>query len=107
MTDNKKGTAWMDALDPNFGKVADEWMKVLVEDFGTDHWYQLDGYFNGKTAPWMEQRAGATEKSSLALAPLAPDRPVVPDPTWMRRGLSAYSGLSRTDPDAIWSFQVT
>ena len=38
MTDNKKGTAWMDALDPNFGRVADEWMKVLVEDFGTDHW---------------------------------------------------------------------
>jgi hypothetical protein len=38
MTDNKKGTAWMDALDPNFAKVADVWMKVLVEDFGTDHW---------------------------------------------------------------------
>ena len=53
MTDNKKGTAWMDSLDPNFGKIADEWMKVLIADFGTDHWYQLDGYFDGGTAPWL------------------------------------------------------
>jgi hypothetical protein len=38
-------TAWMDSLDPLFGKIADVWMKTLIEDFGTDHWYQLDGYF--------------------------------------------------------------
>jgi hypothetical protein len=28
-------------------------MKELIADFGTDHWYQLDGYFNGGTAPWL------------------------------------------------------
>jgi len=39
----------MDSLDPQFGKIADLWMKILIEDFGTDHWYQLDGYFNGGT----------------------------------------------------------
>ena len=54
-------TAWMDSLDPNFGRVADVWMRELLSEFGpTDHWYQLDGYFNGGTAPWMEQRARRT-----------------------------------------------
>jgi alpha-N-acetylglucosaminidase len=101
MTDNKKGTAWMDALDPNFGKIADVWMQVLIEDFGTDHWYQLDGYFNGKTAPWEEESI----TNSKSKSPLSPNQPVIPDPTWMRRGLSAYGGLNRTDPEAIWSFQ--
>ena len=27
------------------------------------------------------------------------------DPSWRARGASAYAGLSRTDPDAVWSFQ--
>ena len=79
MTDNKLGTAWMDALDPNYAKIADLWMKEMIADFGTgkangswqcerlkilisldfvfgtaDHWWQLDGYFNGKTAPWLD-----------------------------------------------------
>jgi hypothetical protein len=34
-----------------------------------------------------------------------PPQPVVPDPTWMRRGAAAYGGLNRTDPHAVWSFQ--
>eukprot|EP00756_Hemistasia_phaeocysticola_P064325 Hpha_TRINITY_DN7710_c0_g1::TRINITY_DN7710_c0_g1_i1::g.85521::m.85521/K01205/NAGLU; alpha-N-acetylglucosaminidase len=46
-------TGWMDSLDPVYAKIADVWMKTLIADFGTDHWYQLDGYFNGGTAPWL------------------------------------------------------
>lgn len=46
-------TAWMDSLDPLYGEIADAWMKQLLGDFGTDHWYQLDGYFDGGTAPWV------------------------------------------------------
>merc|ERR1712098_967946 len=53
MTDNRKGTAWLDSLDPLFGEIADYWMKTMIADFGTDHWYQLDGYFDGGTAPWL------------------------------------------------------
>jgi len=124
MTDNKKGTAWMDSLDPAFGQVADEWMRVLTADFGTDHWYQLDGYFDGKTAPWYERGArgggAAPARGAVAVgvdgvnggfggggggAPASADVPVLPDPTWLRRGAAAYGGLNRTDPDAIWSFQ--
>eukprot|EP00040_Diaphanoeca_grandis_P011341 m.58045 g.58045 ORF g.58045 m.58045 type:complete len:883 (+) comp22488_c0_seq2:20-2668(+) len=49
-------TGWMTSTDPLFAKIADAWMEQLIADFGTDHWYQLDGYFNGGTAPWMASR---------------------------------------------------
>ena len=31
---------------------------------------------------------------------------VVDDEAWYRRGVAAYTGLNRTDADAVWSFQV-
>jgi len=49
-------TGWIDALDPLFLKIADAWMAQLIEDFGTDHYYQLDGWFNGGVPPWMTKR---------------------------------------------------
>jgi hypothetical protein len=55
-------TGWMDSLDPEFGKIADLWMKTLINDFGTDNWYQLDGYFNGGTAPWIDADIDIKEK---------------------------------------------
>jgi alpha-N-acetylglucosaminidase len=30
--------AWLDALDPLFGRIGDSFMKQLIQDFGTDHW---------------------------------------------------------------------
>ena len=181
-------TAWMDSLDPLYGQIADMWMQQLIADFGTDHWYQLDGYFNGGTAPWRRRnaevrspppappaiaapsardgsapactwtglltdtylagceqnckgfdavtdaqaaciadplcggitftaaqwqlRASATpvqspaNEQSYAIANFLQCRGgVTPDPVWIARGTAAYAGLSRTDPDAIWSFQ--
>eukprot|EP00440_Ansanella_granifera_P043240 gb/GFBE01046875.1/.p1 GENE.gb/GFBE01046875.1/~~gb/GFBE01046875.1/.p1 ORF type:complete len:807 (+),score=163.64 gb/GFBE01046875.1/:1-2421(+) len=85
-------TGWLDALDPLFGRIADVWMQMMIKDFGTDHWYQLDGYFNGGTAPWLSM-----EEPSMS-------GPAV-DPAWYARGVAAYESLNRTDPDAIWSFQ--
>ena len=71
------GTGWMNSVDPLYANISDTWMKTLINDFGTvrfhfslslslslfedalsnnrltiykqqqDHWYQLDGYFNG------------------------------------------------------------
>lgn len=49
-------TGWMDSLDPLYGTIADMWMTELINDFGTDHYYQIDGYFNGGTAPWFQQQ---------------------------------------------------
>ena len=99
MTDNGLGTAWIDALDPVFGEIADVWMAQLVQDFGTDHWYQVDGYFNGDTAPWRRRRLREADKErATRVAPPA-------DPAWAARGRAVYTALNRTDPDAIWSYQ--
>ena len=122
-------TGWMDSLDPNYGKIADSWMAELTSSFGTDHWYQLDGYFNGGTAPWYSSpshgadaasavratvEASSSPSSSSAVATTAtpaaaPRRRLAPrpvgDPLWKRRGEAAYRGLNRTDPHAVWSFQ--
>ena len=103
----KGATAWMDALDPNFGKVADVWMKELLSSFGTDHWYQLDGWFNGGVPPWLAASA-ATAASAALVAPTgtgARRAPVAEDPLWRRRGAAAYRGLNATDPKAVWSYQ--
>jgi hypothetical protein len=203
----------MNSADPLFGKIADMWMEQLISDFGTDHWYQLDGYFNGGTAPWMQLKhpklayprpadgsslpvpvnptnppcvfgaavpgkqlrdcaqncrkfatLSAAQSACVADArcggvrrcvftifccaihsniflfgsavqvtfsqgnyelragidPKSPDFPdqiaypianeyachrLDPDPVWMQLGAAAFAGLSRTDPEAIWSFQ--
>jgi alpha-N-acetylglucosaminidase len=110
ITDNKLGTGWMDALDPEYGKIADMWMAELVEDFGTDHWWQLDGYFNGGTAPWLANKGWGSGELSRTPASDEQQLPFVLDalpdfPDWKARGTQAYTGLNRTDPEAIWSFQ--
>ena len=111
MTDNKKGTAWMDSLDPHYSQIADEWMKEMTNDFGTDHWWQLDGYFNGGTAPWLETSTThktnktntETDADGTTLISSFTNLPTLPD--WYARAVQAYTGLNRTDPEAIWSFQ--
>ena len=95
-------TGWMDALDPKYAEVADAWMAQLTAAFGTDHWYQLDGYFNGGTAPWYDADADADAAPRRVVEE---KRLPTPDPLWARRGAAAYGGLSRNDPQAVWSFQ--
>lgn len=88
-------TAWMNSLDPLYGEVADVYMNTLIESFGTDHWYQLDGYFNGATAPWMSKQPTESHYTDSTSH----------DESWFLRGKAAYEGLNRTDPQAVWSFQ--
>jgi alpha-N-acetylglucosaminidase len=93
-------TGWMNSLDPLFGKIADVYMQKLLDSFGTDHWYQLDGYFDGGTAPWMAKSLTESydyvDQESL---------PLYHDESWFLRGAAAYQGLNRTDPQAMWSYQ--
>jgi alpha-N-acetylglucosaminidase len=94
-------TGWMDSLDPHYSEIADYYMKVLIDSFGTDHWYQLDGYLNGGTAPWTEHDNlfyGVQNDKQLP-SNLSHDN------DWYRRGVAAYEGLNRTDSEAVWSFQ--
>lgn len=52
------GTGWMDSRDPNFGRVADVWMSLLLKTFGkTGSWYQLDGFFYNGTS-WGSSLVG-------------------------------------------------
>ena len=56
-------TAWIDGRDPLYTSVADAWMKQVTADFGSDHVWQMDGFFaNG---------------SSWGAAPEAPPVPCV------------------------------
>ena len=70
-------TAWMDSLDPLYGEIADAWMKQMIADFGTDHWWQLDGYFDGGTAPWasLSATAAAARPPTSRVASHAPRHP--------------------------------
>ena len=38
-------TAWIDGRDPLYTAVADAWMKQVTADFGSDHVWQMDGFF--------------------------------------------------------------
>ncbi|KAL3938191.1 MAG: hypothetical protein SGARI_001841, partial [Bacillariaceae sp.] len=111
-------TGWVDSLDPLFGKIADLWMTRLIQDFGTDHYYQLDGYFNGGTAPWLQQqdeptakvKRTSTRKRRVSETPSTKSQAIEQQPLpynedWYRRGRAAYTGLSRTDPQAYWMYQ--
>ena len=85
--------AWVSGTDPLFGQVADAWMKIMIEDFGTDHWYQCDGFFTGMAPPWLDtadpasavtgaRDYGSTMESAVdALGP-PPVGPVEADPAW-------------------------
>jgi hypothetical protein len=127
-------TAWMDSLDPLYGRIADVWMKKLIAAFGTDHYYQMDGYFglfvvvsvavisanvqllidslifsqkkptDGGTAPWYSAQAAAATTESAPKVAGGAPWPV-PDPMAFRRATAAYMGLNRTDPDSYWSYQ--
>ena len=120
-------TGWLDALDPLYGKIADLWMSTMLEDFGKDvvsHWYQMDGYFNGGVPPWFAEETTSvgdvTEINYIALPagtstnrrldlPIEgmenKDTETPRDEVWYQRGVAAFTGLNRTDPDAVWSFQ--
>ena len=102
-TDNHQGTAWLDALDPLFLDIADKWMETMLTDWGTDHWYQLDGYFNGGTAPWDYRGEG--KEDAILVPPGTDSTKRAQTNYWSKRGEKAWASLANTDPSAIWSYQ--
>ena len=101
--DPEQGTegncAWVSGTDPLFDAVADTWMKIMIEDFGTDHWYQCDGFFTGMAPPWYDATnplSAVTAQQSYGVD-LAPDGgpPVDPetikaDPAWTQVWKGAF-----------------
>ena len=98
-TPDSGGCAWIASTDPLFGQVADAWMQIMLEDFGTDHWYQCDGFFTGAKPPWYE----APEQE--AVGRWDGSAPIEPDQDWAPVWAAAWSGMARTDPAARWLYQ--
>lgn len=79
----------------------------MIADFGTDHWYQCDGFFTGASPPWYEREAaqaalkgGAIEDEVEDGPPVDPEK-VVAAADWTPVWKGAWGGMSRTDPK-VW-----
>jgi alpha-N-acetylglucosaminidase len=131
--DTKGQCAWLAASDPLFGRIAAAWMEIMLADFGTDHWYQCDGFFTGAKPPWYMDMdmddtdtvadedddhddhdvLAAAAKGAAAGGGVAPPPPpppidpkkVVADPNWLPVWKGAWEGMATTDPDAKWLYQ--
>lgn len=98
--------AWVAGSDPLFGQVADEWMQIMIDDWGTDHWYQCDGFFTGLPPPWDTHTDLARfDGSDRESPPVTFDSKIEPDPAWTPVWKGAWEGMARTDPQAHWVYQ--
>lgn len=101
--------AWLDSLDPLFGKIGDAVMKQLIADFGTDHWYEADGYFTAGSPPWLPRYRVDWKEREVNLTSSEADptsREVDPvEKSAREHAAAAYLAMNRTDPDAIWLYQ--
>ena len=56
------GSVWLDALDPLFSRIGKTFLGKAIRDFGKTGYYEADGFFGTKAAPWMsaEHRGAMT-----------------------------------------------
>lgn len=84
-------------------------MKILIDDFGTDHMYAADGTFSHAAAPWMNAKAAQAGLSSMPEGvndERTVDPPITIDMEAFNHSAAAYAGMARTDPQAVWLFQT-
>ena len=67
-------TAWIDGRDPLYTAVADRWMAEVTKDFGSDHVWQMDGFFADGSG-W-----GAASDADSSAAAQADEADVAPSP---------------------------
>lgn len=60
--DGSPGSVWLDALDPLFFTIGEKFLGKAIRDFGKTGYYEADGFFGTKAAPWMsaEHRGAMT-----------------------------------------------
>ena len=88
---SKTGAAWLDDLDPLFAKIQQQYMKIMIQDWGTDHWYETDGYFNQNQGPWARTLRGPEGREGRPWR-RAEDVPV--DPDAFAHAKAAYESMS-------------
>ena len=74
-------TAWIDGRDPLYTAVADRWMAQIIKDFGSDHVWQMDGFFANGSSWGLELTARGDRRAlivTLAIVEVAslPLRPL-------------------------------
>jgi hypothetical protein len=75
-------TAWIDARDPLFTKVADAWAAQIVADFGpVTHAWQMDAYFGNGTSWGAEEAVEALKDRETVRALVAYTRDAQPAAT--------------------------
>jgi hypothetical protein len=52
------GSVWLDALDPLFATIGKSFLGKAIRDFGKTGYYEADGFFGTKAAPWMDNEHG-------------------------------------------------
>ena len=57
------GTVWLDALDPLFATIGKKFLGKAIRDFGKTGYYEADGFFGTKAAPWFDGGAVASDRS--------------------------------------------
>ena len=72
----------------------------MLADWGTDHWYETDGYFDQQQGPWL--RRAPREPGT---APWARAEEVPADPAAFAHARAAYTSMNATDPHAVWFYQ--
>eukprot|EP00300_Choanocystis_sp_HF-7_P013549 c18343_g1_i1.p1 GENE.c18343_g1_i1~~c18343_g1_i1.p1 ORF type:complete len:565 (+),score=117.27 c18343_g1_i1:846-2540(+) len=123
---NISDSGWLDALDPLFTQLSDQFMQSLIARFGTHHHYQADGFFTHATGPWAktttsssatteasprdhysrnsENNDGGRDEAGAFSKKVLDD--IVPDPIALAHSSAAFNGLARTDPNAVWVYQT-
>lgn len=76
-------TCWLDGRDPLFKEIQAAYMKLLISDFGTDHWYETDGSFDQGNPPWLSESMVQARAHSSAV----------------------YNSMSQIDSEAVWLYQ--
>ncbi len=71
-------TAWIDGRDPLYTAVADRWMAEVTKDFGSDHVWQMDGFFADGSGWGAASDAHSSAAAQTVEADIAPSLSVVP-----------------------------
>jgi hypothetical protein len=89
-----------------------------VAAFGTDHFYQADGFFDTGSQPWSATAAAGSASDAFTASDsdsgsdsgsdpsMDTEAPVAPNQDAYNHSRAAFEGLARTDPEAVWVYQT-
>ena len=81
------------------------YMRHMIRDFGTDHWYETDGSFDQTMPPWLNSNNNRKRKNDKQV-PVRAWLDVAIDENARSHSKAVYSSMARVDSEAIWLYQV-